>query len=186
MPFVPTLSLLAALKAALLEIPHPGTEQAAAGEKLFEAVIFHENKRLAEALRDLVVVKQRVAVIVPGGDSYVNTKEGRTVRSERFSSLDLLIADRAWTQGGHAAVFSGENNIGVLRMKDLVVAHLVARCQLGLPEVILQPTEGAHITLADEQVKDSPGRECFVLGYETPAGWETLTPTAPRPAPISP
>lgn len=182
MSFVPTLSILAALKAALLEIPHPSL----AGETLFQIVDFHENKKLAEALKDLVAVKQRVAIIVPAGDLYENFKEGRTVRSVRTSSFDLLIADRSWTKGGYEAVVGGANNVGVWRMKDLVTAHLVARCQLGLPEVILMPTEGAHITLADADVKDSAGRECFVLNYETPAGWETLAPLAPRPGPIAP
>lgn len=182
MPYVPTLSLLTALKAALLEIPHPTL----AGEPLFQVVDYHENKRLAEALRDLIAQKQRVAIIVPSGDTYLSTREGRTVRSERTTSLDLLIADRAWTKGGYEAVVGGANNVGVLRMKDLVVAHLLARCQLGLPDVVLTPTEGAHITLADTEVKDVPGRECWVQAYETPAGWETLTPTTPRPGPIAP
>lgn len=182
MPFVPTLSILGALQAQLLSIPHPTLP----GEKLFEAVIMHENKRLAEALRDLTVIKQRVAMIVPGGDLYENLREGRGVRSERTSSFDLLLADRSWTKGGHEAVVGGANNIGVIRMKDLVVQHFVANCQLGLPEVVLTPTEAAHITLADDDVKDTPGRECFVVAYETPAGWETLYPTALRPGPIFP
>lgn len=182
MPFVPTLSIFTALRTALLEIPHPTL----AGQPLFEAVIFHENKQLAEALRDLVVVKQRVAVIVHAGDLHENTREGRSVRSARTTSLDILIADRAWTKGGHEAVVGGANNVGVIRMKDLVAAHLVARCQLGLPEVVLMPGECGAITLADEQVKDSPGRECYVFNYETPAGWETLAPTALRPAPLAP
>ena len=182
MPFVPSLSILSALKAALVEIPHPTL----AGEPLFEVVDFHENKKLAEALKDLVTVKQRVAVIVPGGDLYENIKEGRTVRSVRTSTFDILAADRAWTKGGYAAVFGGEKNVGVLRMKDLVIAHLITRCQLGLPSVILQPNEAAFITLAEADVKDSPGRECLVVNYETPAGEETLAPTALRPGPISP
>lgn len=180
MSFVSTLSILAALKAELEAILLPG---GAPGEKLFERVDFHENKKLREALADLVIVKQRVCIVVPGGDTYDNTREGRTVRSVLTQSFDLLVADRAWTKGGHEAVFGGTKNLGVLRMKDAVRDHLLAHPQLGLPYVVLTPQEGAHIEIADSDAKDSPGRECFVLSYSTPAGEATISPTRAYPAP---
>lgn len=177
MSFIRTASILAALKAALESIAHP----ADASVKLFERVDFHENKKLREALADLVVVKQRVAIIVPGGDSYTNTRQGRTILSERTSTFDLLIADRAWTKGGHEAVFGGPNNVGVLTMKDIVAEFLAARPQLGIAGVTLTPQEGAQIEIADSDVKDAPGRECFVMNYATPAGSTVITPTVPYP-----
>ena len=179
MPFLSDLHILNAVKAALEALPHPDLP----AEKLFERVDFHENKKLREALRDLTIIKQRVAIIVPGGESFANTREGRTVRSERAFTFDLLIADRAWTKGGHEAVFGGEKNLGVLLMKDAVVRHFIANPQIGLPYVTLQPQDGAQIELADDQVKDVPGRECYVLNYTTPAGEETLRPTQPFPFP---
>jgi hypothetical protein len=174
--FVTTVSILAALKAQLESLPLPGTTT---GEKLFERVDFHENKKLREALADLVIIKQRVAIIVPRGDSYENFREGRIIRSKRTSTFDLLFADRAWTKGGHEAVFGGPKNVGTLVMKDLVVDHFVANPQLDLPWVTLAPIDGAQIEIADPDVKDSPGRECYVLAYETPAGEATITPTKP-------
>jgi hypothetical protein len=185
MPFITTLSLLSALKAALEALPHPDAAKALAGEKLFERVEFHENKNLREALNDMVIVKQRVCVIVPAGEGYENLKEGRSIRSIRTSSLDILIADRAWTKGGHEAVFGGENNIGVLSMKDQVVNALVANNQLGLAYVSLVPTGGAQIEVVDEKVKDTAGRECYVLSYETPAGEATITPNRQWPFPTA-
>ena len=177
MSYVDTTDILDALKAQLELIPHPTIT----GEKLFERVDFHENKKLREALTDLTIVKQRVAIIVPGGDSYETRPEGRMLRSKRTSTFDLLIADRAWTKGGHEAVFGGPRNVGVLTMKDLVVKHLVANCQLGLPHVVLRPEEGQEIEVAESDVKDSPGRECFVMSYSTPAGEMIINPTAPWP-----
>lgn len=182
MAFVPTLSILNALKTFLAALPHPDEAKAAAGEKLFERVELHENRKLKEALKDLTIIKQRVALIVPGGDSYQSVREGRATRCSRTTSLDILAADRAWTKGGHEAVMGGENNVGVIRMKDLVTAALVAECQLGLPYVVLTPTDGQMITVADEDVKDTPGRECWVAAFETPAGEETLYPLATWPA----
>ncbi len=179
--FVPTLTLITALKTVLEAIPLPG---GADGEKLFERVDFHENKKLKEALTDLIIVKQRVCIIVPGGDGYTNVKEARTIRSVRHSTLDLLIADRSWTKGGYDALVGGPKNVGILAMKDLVVNTLADNPQLAtgdpltpLPWVVLQPEQGAEITIADAVAKDTPGRECWVQGYSTPAGQRVLTPT---------
>lgn len=179
MSFVRTIEILGKLQAHLQAIPLPG---GAEGELLFERVDFHENKKLREALADLVIIKQRVCIIVPGGDSYENRREGRTVRSSCTQTFDLLIADRAWTRGGHEAVFGGLRNVGVLVMKDVVRDYFVAHPQLELPWVVLTPQEGAHIEIADSDAKDSPGRECFVLNYSTPAGEAVLAPTQPWPA----
>ena len=186
MPYVPTLSILTALQTFLAALPHPDAARAQAGDKLFERVELHENKKLKEALKDLTVVKQRVALIVPGGDSYQNFREGRATRSVRTTALDVLVADRAWTKGGHEAVMGGANNVGVIRMKDLVTNALAESPQLGLPYVVLAPTDGAMITIANEDIKDTPGRECWVTAFETPAGEVTLYPLAtwgPTPAP---
>ncbi len=179
MSFVPTLQILAGLQRHLEAIPHPDGGE---GAKLFERVDMHENKKLREALLDLTIIKQRVCIIVPGGDSYENFKEGRTVRSKLTQTFDLLIADRAWTKGGHEAVFGGAKNLGVLRMKDLVRDYFLEHPQLELPWVALTPEEGAHIEIADSDAKDSPGRECFVLNYSTPAGEAVIRPTQPWPA----
>lgn len=181
MPFLSDATILNALKAQLEAMPHPDPAKAEAGEKLFERVDFHENKKLRDALRDLTIVKQRVAILVPGGESFQNIREGRTVRSVRTFSFDVLIADRSWTKAGHEAVFGGDNNIGVLAMKDLVLQRFIAHPQLGLAYVVLQPQDGAQIELVDDQVKDVPGRECYVLNYSTPAGEEVIRPTAAWP-----
>lgn len=178
MPFIKTLAILTALKAELEQIPLPN---GAPGEKLFERVDFHENKKLREALVDLVIVKQRVCIIVPSGDSYENIREARTTRSLMTQSFDLLIADRSYTKGGHEAVFGGAKNLGVIQMKDEVRDWFLAHPQLGLAFVCLTPEEGAHIEIADSDAKDSPGRECFVLHYSTPAGEAMLTPTVRYP-----
>jgi hypothetical protein len=184
MSYVKASTIMDAVKTVLAAIALPDGEP---GEKLFERVEFHENKNLGEAMRDLVIVKQRVAFIVPGGFGYANFKEGRTVRSARTFTFDLLFADRAYTKGGHDAVFGGAKNVGVLEMQELVVDALAANPQLitgdpaaALPYVVLTATEGAPLNLKLDE-KDSAGRECYAQGYETPAGEIVLTPTAPAP-----
>lgn len=178
MPFLKTTDLLNAVKASLASIPLPGGQP---GDKLFARVEFHENKRLKEALAQLVVTEDRVALVVPGGHAFTNVKEGRTIRSTRRTTFDILIADRDWADNGQQAVFGGPDAIGVLTMGDLVVDHFAQNPQLGLAYVALQVEDAAEITLADDEVKDTPGRECFVLAYSTPSGERVISPTAPWP-----
>ena len=184
MSFLRTTDLLTRIKAALESLPLPG---GAGGEKLFERVDFHENKKLREALSDLVIVKQRVAIVVPGGHSFVNVREGRTIRSVRTSTFDIIAADRAWTKGGQEAVFGGPNNVGVLTMGDIVVDFFAEHPQLAfgafaaLPYVALTSEEAALIEIADTDAKDSPGRQSVVIHYATPSGEREISPTARPP-----
>ncbi|MDP2227284.1 MAG: hypothetical protein Q8J78_07375 [Moraxellaceae bacterium] len=175
-----TLDLFAALKTALVAIPHPTL---VAPAKLFEVVDYHEDKNLAEALEELIIIKKRVCLIVLNGDRYENDKQGRSVRSRRTTSLDIVMADQAYTQGGQAAAFGGPSNVGVVAMKDLVVATLGEQPQLtNLRWCQLTPTEGAMLALAADEQKKAPGRQAYVLNYETPSGELILPATEPWPA----
>lgn len=167
-----TLDLCAALKTFITAIDHPTL----AGQKLFESVEFYPEKNLSDALQQLVIAKERVCLIVPSGDHYTQEKEGRTIRTTIWTSIDLVLADRAYLQKGQEAVFGGDKNVGVLAMKDLVLAAIGAQPQLtNLRWCALYPTGGALITLSDADEKKAPGRQAFALSYDTPAG-QLITP----------
>ncbi|AHF94216.1 hypothetical protein OPIT5_08335 [Opitutaceae bacterium TAV5] len=181
MPYIATLDIMQAVKASLatLRIDPADPESA----PLFETIDMHINKKLKEALKNLLILDQRVCLIVPGGENYENIKEGRTIRSEKDITFDLLIADRDWAEKGHDATFGGPENIGILRMADRVVEHFLETPQLGMPYVCIVPTAMRPIDVPADDVKDSPGRECYVINYESPAGSAILTPTVPWSAP---
>lgn len=165
--FTPLGDLLAALKTRLEAIPHPVLASPA---KLFERVDFHENKKLGEAMQALLIFKGRVCLIVPSGEFYRTARDGRAIVVERDFEFDLLVCDRAYTKGGHDAVFGGAANLGCLRMAELARDALLEDPTLGLPGfTAIAPTDSALITIDDDK-KDSPGRECWVLAWETPAG----------------
>jgi hypothetical protein len=162
-----TMDLCAALKTALAAINHPTL----AGQKLFEVVEYHEDTNLGEALQQLIITKKRVCIIVPQGDRYQTERPGRTIVSTRTTSLDLVIADQAYTRGANDAAFGGANNLGVLRMKEIVLEALAASPQLGgLPWCALYPTEGAMLEISASDEKSAPGRQAWVQNYETPSG----------------
>jgi hypothetical protein len=169
--YIPTLDILAALKAKLEAIQIPAGLPAGVGTgPLFQRVEYYDNENLADALSKLIIIKQRVCFIVPMSDHYENDLSGGAfLHSRRLTEIVLLIADSSFTKGGQDAVFGGEKNIGVVRMKDLVVEELVGTT-LGLPGVALAPADGNFITVSDEKAKDKPGRECWVQPFETWAG----------------
>ena len=169
--YIPTLEILAALKAKLEAMQIPAGLPAGVGTgPLFQRVEYYDSENLADALKNLLILKQRVCFIVPGSDHYENILTGEVfLQSRRLTELQLLIADIAWTKAGQEAVFGGEKNIGVVRMKDLVVDELVG-ATLNLPGVALAPADGNFITVSDEKAKDKPGRECWVQPFETWAG----------------
>ena len=176
-----TLDLLAALKTHLSGILHP--DQTTPGTKLFEVVEFYEDKNIAEALQDLIIVKKRVCLIVPAGDHFILAKEGRTQRSVRTTSIDLVMGDVAYVKGGKDAAFSGAGNVGVVAMKDIVLISLANNAQLsGLRWCGLYPTDGAFISLSADDEKKMPGRKIFAVNYETPSGWITSPLTGTWPA----
>lgn len=180
-----TLDLMARLKTVLSAIDHPTIN----GQKLFEVVEYSEDKNLAEALQDLIILKQRVCLIVPAGDDWQRRKEGRTMHADRTTSLDLLFADRAYTKGGQDAAFGGANNVGVVKMHELVLATLAENPQLeaGNPAYPLRwcalvPVSGAFLSIAADEAKALPGRQAYAVNYETPSGEITLPMTAAWPA----
>ena len=167
-----TLDLCNALKTFLAAIPHPTLTATA----LFDVVNFAEDKNLAESLQQLIITKSRVCLIVPSGDHFLQEKMGRTIHSTRFTNVDLLMADRSYTKGGQDAAFGGPNNVGVIAMKDLVTAAIAAQPQItGLKWCSLYPTDGAMLSLSESEEKRTPGRQAFVLNYETPSG-QLITP----------
>ncbi|MDR1284225.1 MAG: hypothetical protein LBK99_25915 [Opitutaceae bacterium] len=175
--YIATLDIMQAVKTALAKLRIDPADPASA--PLFETIDMHINKNLKQALKNLLILDQRVCLIVPGGENFENVREGRTIRSEKDITFDLLIADRDWAEKGHDATFGGPDNIGILRMADRVVAHLLEKPQLGMAYVCLVPTAMRPIDVPADDVKDSPGRECYLINYETPAGSAILNPTAP-------
>ena len=160
-----TNDLCAALKTFLAAIDHPTL----AGQKLFEDVAFHDDKSLADALEHLVVTKSRICLIVPAGDHFIDQKEARTIRSDRFTTLDLVIADAAYGQAGQEAVFGSANALGVLAMKDLILAQIAEHPQLtGLRWCALRPKEAAMLEVP--AANGLSNRKAAVINYETPSG----------------
>lgn len=165
MSHIATLDLLTALKAFIAGIT---VEIAGEPAPLFERVELFDALETGTALRELLITKQRVCFIVPSGDDYENQRTGDVVTSTLIQEFDLIFADRVWTKGT-AGVFGGPTNIGTIPMKDLVRERLIGQA-LGFDGVALIPISGSFATIADDKAKDVPGRESYLMTWQTWAG----------------
>lgn len=155
-----TLSITAQLKTHLAALERPGGN---AGEKLFELVEVAMNKNLREVLRKLYSVKNRVALIVPVGDQFqVLNRNVHSVQSTRALQVHILVADRDWVSGNQAA-FGGDDNPGVIIMKDAVVESFQGAISLDhIP--IIEATEQFEVA----ESKDTNGRQFWVIEISFP------------------
>jgi len=163
---VPTMRLLESLKKALegLQIGDAGSEEA-----LFSSVAIYPNKGLAAALRDLVLTKDRVCLIVPLGYKYTHNETGAgTILAKRYLEVDLLIADRAIAKGGIEALTGGPRNIGIMEMSDATVDGISGKAMSAYGGVI--PSDGAQLEIANKDAQDMPGRIAWVQSLLIPGG----------------
>ncbi|WP_044891850.1 hypothetical protein [Opitutus terrae] len=162
------------MKAALEALSHDAANDH--GAKMFDLVGFYNTKSPQKALYDLFATQeQRCAFIVPGGDAYQNAggRDAVSVVSHRDTDFSLLLCDRAWVPSEQAALIGGPDNLGVLVLKERVVAALSGQ-SLALPGVVLLPQEGGILELYDPRGGDD-GRTCWDQPFTTYAGREKIS-----------
>jgi hypothetical protein len=166
MPLTPTVTIIAALRTHLAALPLDPAQTRDSAEKLFQRVGYFGANRLAEAMKSVFAVEQRVCFIVPGGDSHTGQIEGRHLLSKRTTKLALLIADRVLGDKESALT-------GMLELKDRVVHELSEEPAAGL---CFEPGDGEAIVI---EAKDAPagtiGRECWLQWFSIPAGTARAT-----------
>lgn len=163
MSLIPAKTILAALKDRLAALM---LDESGNTEALFERVEIYANKRLGEALSDLIITKQRICLIVPTGIERDRVSSGSTtVLRRRWLEVDLLIADRAFYKSAQRAVEGGDKNLGVI--------ELVERLETSLDGFELTAWGAAELldgTPFELSAQDAPGREAWVQGLLIPAG----------------
>ncbi len=177
MSYISTVDLLAAVKAALEVLALDPTNDPS-GAKLFDAVACYNLRDPAKALDQIFLTQeQRVAFIVAGGDAY-QANGGRdqvSVVSHRDTDFEIMLCDRVWEKADPAAVLGGDENVGVLLLKDRVVAALQGQ-SLELAGVVLLPREGGIMDLFDPRGNEQ-GRTFWSQQFTTYAGREKLAVT---------
>lgn len=174
MAYIDSVALYEAVKAVLAALALDPTADPA-GEKLLDAVAFYNLRDPVKALNDLFMTQeQRVAFIVPGGDTHANNggRDQVSVVSHCDCDFEIMLCDRVWEKTDTAAVMGGEENLGVIRLKDRVRAALIGQ-SLDISGVVLLPGEGGLVDLFDPRGQEQ-GRTCWVQGFTTYAGNERV------------
>lgn len=172
MAFVPTATLIDTLRTRLQGLKRTPAVDA---DPIFQKVGVYGGTELAKAMRDTFVSDARVCFIVPGADRFTNRIDRNMLQSQLNTGLALLIADQNLNGDREAAVMGGNETLGILAMKDAVIADLFAnpftdgdRCYA--------PISGEPIVITQEQADaNTAGREAYLLWLEAYAGEDRLS-----------
>ena len=166
--FLPTLAVLQAAQQTLaaLTLPDPYTKMG----KAFEDVRIYAHKNLGQALQDLLVVSDRVALLIPTEFDHANRMEGRNFTSRRTLDFVVLVTDRIIGGTANEAAVGGQDNPGMILLSELMINALTGQ-DLGLPSVLLEPGRGQPLLVGGGTNGDATfAREAWAQPFTTPAG----------------
>lgn len=180
--FVSTLALLTSVKdtlaAAHYSQPSPAVpavlSTAPSDPKLFEEIAFYPAENLGRALLDLRIMRARVCLVIPQGDSYENQKAGSVASSARTTQFMLIIADRDFSIDAKQ-MGSTRQSPGILNLKELTVRLLTQKSFVVEGRIIFfAPSDGAVVQWDLKEDKapaaDPKGRESWTQLFVANAG----------------
>lgn len=185
MSFADTRQLLKGVADVLAGMTwQPPGEPAPEPQRVFDVVAFYDAPRLQEALQDLLVFEERVALVIPGEETYrVEVRAGK-VLAIREMEVDVLLSGKDYDPTDNVPAYFGmiragdtawtvdAEQQGIIGLKDRVVEALTGST-LGMADVCLTPVSGAPFTIASVQgVKsaDSGVRKSWMQTFRTRAG----------------
>ena len=170
MSFVPTLSILTALRTAILALQLPSSfADVPDYPKAFTTVEIWGVVDLVRAIEDMKIFDDRFCLIIASNENYDDETKGRVVTTQRDIEVELLFADRNYGSENLALVGEAGVSPGVLVLKDLLVEKLTG-ANLGLPNVALIPASGGPFTLSGKVQDALAFRETWNQTFKTSAG----------------
>lgn len=171
MAFIHTTALIQTLRERLESLPLDPAQQTGPTNRMFERVGVFGANQLEQALKATFASEQRVAFIVPVGDEHQGERSRLVLTSERYTSLVVLMADRALDKVSSAALVGGPHSLGILEMKDRVIDNLT-EVPFAAVDLCFAPRKGEPLMIQDPSSPGSGnlGRECWAQEFHTYAG----------------
>lgn len=168
--FIPTLTLMGQVKTLLTAL------QLSPGVALFDKVEVYSTPDLVKARRELLLFDNRLCLIIPSGNDYENKFAGKEVQTEVKREFVLLLTDRDFSKRKNAALGSGSDTPGVVKMNDLVEAALLGQ-NLGQSPVMLRmhPLNSEAFQLVGESEEQSTGRAAWQMTWQCSGGRMVVT-----------
>lgn len=167
MSFIPTLTVLDALKAKLEALQW--TPEGGSPEPAFGAVKLFDLSELDTAFEELLVFKQRACFVVLDVERFENEISGSKLLAAQRRTVALLITDRDYGKRQRALEGSATSP-GVLALKDLVLDPSAEVLGLITEGVVCEPGAGGFLELKSDARDRNPGRICYEQDLELSGG----------------
>ncbi len=148
----PTVEVLNALQAHLSAVQY-------AGSPAFDQVELYDLADLAQAIKDLLLVKNRICLVVLDSESWEPERKGQQLICRQAREVTLLVADRHWASS-RVALLGNVQTAGVLGLKDALLPELTG---LITAKVFAQPGLGELMKVSDGKQHRIAWRQPFTL-----------------------
>jgi hypothetical protein len=177
MPLTPTKPVLDAIRARLEAMTW--TPAGGPSEPLFGQVRLYASTDMTAAFKDLLLSKQRVALVVVSSADYEPTGNSGLSGHTRTRRVSVVVSDRVIGKGDEA-LHGSPTTPGALGLLDLVPPAIVGRYTVATPQgnrpVEIRPLSD-EFGRAESMESQQPGRFLAVLELEMTGGRLELTDT---------
>jgi hypothetical protein len=163
-----TLQIFEAFRDALRAVKLDDTADSV---PLFDSVELYPNKQLVQALRDLVLVKDRICLVVPlAVRRIINDQSGVvSVNGRKYAEVALLYTDRALFQSAQKVTFGSDKNPGLFAIDDRIEAAIIGKEISPFGGIILGDSD--PILLTDKEQSSAPERHGWLVQALVPTGF---------------
>lgn len=128
------------------------------GKPAFEQVKIYDLLDLKKALEELLVTKNRVCLLIPGGEEWDRNIHGAQLICHQTRQVTLLMADRNYTDR-LKAMLGDLQTPGVFTLSAHVLPAVCGR--LADRSFVVEPDNGELFALEGDDRANNPGRICW-------------------------
>jgi len=157
-----TVEIVTALTAGLTAVQW-------SGEAAFQSVRRFDSDDLERAFRELLLYQQRIALVIPLGETFESEARGAQLLIRRVRPFGLLLSDRVLGKR-EESVFGGATTPGAYGLLEAALPAVVGQIIDNPNGVRSDPTSAQPLTLVDAE-HQLPARAAVLLELECRGGW---------------
>jgi hypothetical protein len=139
-------------------------------EKAFQTVKIASVADVEAAIEQLLVIRDRVALIVFDGDHFENEVRGTDLDSSQSRNIDVLVTDRVIDRDYTKALLGTKDHPGTLTLKDLVIEEVSGLLLPNPHGVYLEAIDTQTAVMKSAKQKDQPGRCWMLINFTAKGG----------------
>ena len=143
----------------------------------FGSVVIYDLRDQAEAMKDLLGLDQRQALVIYEGDKWTGTVDGRHLNTEVVREVSVVVSDRQLGDR-QAALVGSANNPGALLLSDLVLESVAGNLSVPVEDAAnavesrawVEPVEAVPMVIEGKLRSELVGRSTKVLSLRIHSG----------------